>query len=154
MSRHEKIRLGDLLLQQRLISREQLDEALEIQRRSGRKLGRIMAENGFASDEEVSAAVAYQLQIPLVDLEKAHPAPDLARLLPEQLARRFRAVVVENQQDAFLVAMADPTDLFAYQEIRDDLGWNVKLAVASERGLGRYIDRTYRHAHDTPPAIH
>lgn len=154
MSRHEKVRLGDLLLQQRLISREQLDEALEIQRHSGRKLGRIMAESGFASDEEVSAAVAYQLQIPLVDLEKVHPDPGLARLLPELLARRFRAVVVENRQDAFLVAMADPTDLFAYQEIRDDLGWNVKLAVASERGLGRYIDRTYHHADDASPAIH
>ena len=154
MSRHEKIRLGDLLMQQRLISQDQLAEALEIQRRTGRKLGRVMAENGFASDEEVSAAVAYQLQIPLVDLEKVHPEPDLARLLPEQLARRFRAVVVENRQDAFLVAMADPTDLFAYQEIRDDLGWNVKVAVASERGLGHYIDRTYRHAGEAPPPVH
>jgi MSHA biogenesis protein MshE len=154
MTRHEKIRLGDLLMQQRLISQEQLTEALEKQRQSGRKLGRILAENGFASDDEVSAAIAHQLQIPLVDLERVHTDSDLARLLPEHLARRFRAVVVENRQNAFLVAMADPTDLFAYQEIRDDLGWNVDVAVASESSLGHYIDRTYRHAGEAPPPLH
>ncbi len=154
MARHEKTRLGDLLMQQGLISQDQLAEALEKQRRSGRKLGRVLAENGFASDDEVSAALAYQLQVPLVDLGQVHADPELARLLPERLARRFRAVVVENRPDAFLVAMADPTDLFAYQEIRDDLGWHVDVAVASESSLGHYIDRTYRPAGEAGPPVH
>ena len=154
MARQERIRLGDLMLQQQLISREQLSEALEKQRQSGRKLGRVLAENGFATDEEVSAAIAHQMQIPLVDLDQVHADPELVRLLPERLARRFRAALVETRPDAFLVAMADPTDLFAYHEIRDDLGWNVEVAVANESGLGHYIDRAYRHTEATPPPLH
>ncbi len=151
---HERTRLGDLLLQQQLISQAQLAEALTMQRQSGRKLGRVLAENGFASDREISATIALQLQLPLVDLEDIQVEPELARLLPESLARRFRAVVVENQPNAFLVAMADPTDLMAYHEIRDDLGWNVAVAVASESDLAQYIDRIYRHSGEPMPQIH
>ena len=72
MARPEKIRLGDLLVQQKLISQEQLAEALEKQKLSGRKLGRVLVENGFVTEEETSAAIAQQLQIPLVDLKHAY----------------------------------------------------------------------------------
>jgi MSHA biogenesis protein MshE len=148
MARPEKIRLGDLLVQQRLISQEQLMEALEKQKQSGRKLGRVLVENGFVTEEEISAAIAHQLQIPMVDLKQAHARPEVVRLLPEQMARRFRAVVLENREDAVLVAMADPTDLFAFDEIIHNLGRDVELAVASESGLVHYIDRVYRRTEE------
>ena len=144
MARPEKIRLGDLLVQQRLISQEQLMEALEKQKKSGRKLGRVLVENGFVTEEEISGAIAHQLQIPMVDLKQANARPEVVRLLPEQLARRFRAVVLENREDDVLVAMADPTDLFAFDEIQHNIGRDVHLAVASESAIAHFIDRAYR----------
>ncbi|MEW6676822.1 MAG: GspE/PulE family protein [Pseudomonadota bacterium] len=148
MARPEKIRLGDLLVQQRLISQEQLLEALDKQKQSGRKLGRVLVENGFVTEDEISGAIAHQLNIPTVDLQRTHPRPEVVRLLPEQMARRFRAVVLENREDAVRVAMADPTDLFAFDEIQHNLGRDIELVVASESALGHYIDRVYRRTEE------
>jgi MSHA biogenesis protein MshE len=148
MARPEKIRLGDLLVQQRLISQEQLLEALDKQKQSGRKLGRVLVENGFVTEDEISGAIAHQLNIPTVDLQRTHPRPEVVRLLPEQMARRFRAVVLESRDDAVRVAMADPTDLFAFDEIQHNLGRDIELVVASESALGHYIDRVYRRTEE------
>ena len=146
MARPEKIRLGDLLVQQKLLSQEQLGVALEKQKASGRKLGRVLVENGFVSEDEISGAIARQLNIPLLDLRHVHVRPETVRLLPEQLARRFRAVVVELKDDKVRVAMADPTDLFAYDEIVHHLKREVAVAVANEGSLAQFIDLIYRRS--------
>src|SRR3989339_801093 len=104
MARPEKIRLGDLLVQQKLISQEQLSAALEKQRLSGRKLGRVLIENSYVTEDEISGAIARQLNIPFLDLRQIHVRPEIVRLLPEQLARRFRAIVLEQRENKVLVA--------------------------------------------------
>jgi len=148
MARPEKIRLGDLLVQQKLLSQEQLGIALEKQKASGRKLGRVLVENAFVTEDEISGAIARQLDIPLLDLRQAHVRPETVRLLPEQLARRFRAVVVEVRDDKVRVAMADPTDLFAYDEIVQHLKREVEVAVANEGSLAQFIDLIYRRSEE------
>jgi MSHA biogenesis protein MshE len=148
MARPEKIRLGDLLVQQKLISQEQLSEALEKQRQSGRKLGRVLVENGFVTEDEISGAIARQLHIPFLDLRQVHVRPEIVRLLPEQLARRFRAIVLEQRESKVLVAMADPTDLFAFDEIINHLNREVELAVVNEGTLVQFIDRVYRRTEE------
>ncbi|MDD5390597.1 MAG: GspE/PulE family protein [Gallionellaceae bacterium] len=148
MARPEKIRLGDLLVQQKLLSQEQLGIALEKQKASGRKLGRVLVENAFVTEDEISGAIARQLDIPLLDLRQAHVRPETVRLLPEQLARRFRAVVVEIKDDKVRVAMADPTDLFAYDEIVQHLKREVEVAVANEGSLAQFIDLIYRRSEE------
>jgi MSHA biogenesis protein MshE len=144
MARPDKIRLGDLLIGQKLISQEQLANALERQKQSGRKLGRVLVENGYVTEDEISGAIARQLNIPLIDLRQANVRPEVVRLLPEQLARRFRAIALETRGDAVLLAMADPTDLFAYDELQHHLNRRVELAVAGEGALAQFIDRVYR----------
>ncbi|MDO9224935.1 MAG: GspE/PulE family protein [Pseudomonadota bacterium] len=148
MARPEKIRLGDLLVQQKLLSQEQLGTALEKQKASGRKLGRVLVEHGFVTEDEISGAIARQLNIPLLDLRHVHVRPETVRLLPEQLARRFRAVVVEIKDDKVRVAMADPTDLFAYDEIVNHLKREVTVAVANEGSLAQFIDLIYRRSEE------
>ncbi len=148
MARPEKIRLGDLLVQQKLLSQEQLGVALEKQKASGRKLGRVLVENAFVTEDEISGAIARQLDIPLLDLRQAHVRPETVRLLPEQMARRFRAVVVELKDDKIRVAMADPTDLFAYDEIVHHLKREVEVAVANEGALSQFIDLIYRRSEE------
>ena len=146
MARPEKIRLGDLLVQQKLISQEQLATALEKQKASGRKLGRVLVESAFVTEDEISGAIARQLDIPVLDLRQIHVRPETVRLLPEQLARRFRAVVVELKDEKVRVAMADPTDLFAYDEIVNHLKREVDVSVANEGSLAQFIDLIYRRS--------
>ena len=148
MARPEKIRLGEILVQQGLLLPEQLTQALQEQERSGRKLGRIFVDSGFVTEDQISEAIARQLQIPFVDLKFSNTEPDTIRKLPEALARRFRALVLEDRGDAYLVGMADPTDLFAYDEIARILRKETLLAVVSGSHVLQIIDRTYRRTEE------
>jgi MSHA biogenesis protein MshE len=144
MPRPEKIRLGEILLQQGLLTEQQLKDALDEQKKSGRKLGRVFVDQGFVSEEQISNALARQLQVPYVNLKHFTVKPEVANRLPETQARRFRAMVLEEGAGGFRVAMADPTDLFAYDEISRFLKRDIQLVVVTESLLLQTIDRVYR----------
>ena len=148
MARPEKIRLGDLLVQQKLISQDQLQFALEQQKRSGRKLGRVLVDNAFVTEENISEALARQLNIPYINLKYYNINLEQVRLLPENQARRFRAIVLEERNGALLVGMADPTDLFAFDEIARIVKCNIDVAVVTEGQLLESIDRGYRRTEE------
>ena len=144
MPRPEKVRLGEILLQQGLLTEQQLKLALDEQRKSGRKLGRVFVDKGFVSEEQISTALAKQLQVPYVNLKHFPLKPEVAMRLPETQARRFRAMVLEDADAFYRVAMADPTDLFAFDEIARVLKRDIQLAVVTESLLLQTIDRVYR----------
>ncbi|OGA34387.1 MAG: MSHA biogenesis protein MshE, partial [Betaproteobacteria bacterium RIFCSPLOWO2_12_FULL_62_13b] len=144
MARPEKVRIGNLLVQEKLISQEQLSLALEQQKRSGRKLGRVLIENGFATEEGISETLAKQLKIPYLNLKYYNINLQVARMLPEMQARRFRALLLEDKGNAYLVAMADPTDLFAFDEIVRLLKRDIELVLVNENQVLETIDRIYR----------
>ena len=144
MARPEKIRLGEILVQQKLLSEEQLQFSLGEQKRTGRKLGRVFIENGFVTEEQISSALAKQLNIPYINLKFYNIRPEVVRLLPETQARRFRAIALEDRGDALLIGMADPTDLFAYDEISRSVKRSIELAVVNEGELLQTVDRIYR----------
>jgi len=144
MARPEKVRLGEILVQQKLLSEEQLQFALGEQKRTGRKLGRVFVENGLVSEEQIAGALASQLHIPYVNLKFYNADRETVRLLPETQARRFRAIPLEERNGALLVGMADPTDLFAYDEIVRLVRRDITLAVVNESELLQTIDHVYR----------
>jgi MSHA biogenesis protein MshE len=144
MPRPEKIRLGEILVQQKLLSEEQLQFSLGEQKRTGRKLGRVFIENGFVTEDEISGALAKQLNIPYINLKFYNLVPNIVRLLAETQARRFRAIVLEDRGASLLIGMADPTDLFAYDEIARSTRRMIELAVVNEGELLQTIDRIYR----------
>ena len=148
MGRPEKIRLGEILLQQKLLTDEQLKAALDEQKRSGRKLGRIFIDSGFLTEDQIGGALARQLQVPFINLKHFNIKPEVATRLPETLARRFRAIVLEDTGTYFRVGMADPSDLFAYDEINRVLKRDIQLAVVSESALLQNIDRVYRRTEE------
>lgn len=148
MARPEKVRLGEILVQQKLLSEEQLIFALSEQKRTGRKLGRVFVENAFVSEEQISGALAKQLNIPYINLKFYNTNPAVVRMLPETQARRFRAIILEEKPLSLLVGMADPTDLFAYDEISRSLKRAIELAVVNETELLQTIDRTYRRTEE------
>ena len=144
MARPEKVRIGNLLVQEKLISQEQLALVLEQQKRSGRKLGSVLVENGFATEEDISKTLAKQLKIPYLNLKHYSINLQLARTLPEMQARRFRALLLEDKGSTYLVAMADPTDLFAYDEITRLLKREIELVLVNENQVLESLDRIYR----------
>ena len=148
MGRPEKIRLGEILLQQKLLTEDKLKAALDEQKRSGRKLGRIFIDAGYVTEEQIGSALARQLQVPYINLKHFNISPEVATRLPETLARRFRAIVLEDTGAVYRVGMADPTDLSAYDEINRVLKRDIQLAVVSETLLLQTIDRMYRRTEE------
>jgi MSHA biogenesis protein MshE len=148
MALRNKIRLGDLLVQDDLINQQQLDTALAEQKRSGRKLGATLIELSYVTEDQVLDSLARQLNLERVDLSRYEFDPETVRMLPETQARRFRAVVLADQGDALLVGMADPTDIFSSDELARHLKRSVRHAVVSETQLVRMLDRIYRRTEE------
>jgi len=144
MARPEKVRLGELLVKQGLLSDAQLKTALDEQKSTGRKLGRVVVDTGMVTEDQISEALAKQLAIPFVNLKYYNTKPDVVRLLPEAQARRFRAIVLEDRGNNILVGLTDPTDLFAYDEIARVTKREIDLAVVNEQAVLAAIDRVYR----------
>jgi MSHA biogenesis protein MshE len=148
MARPEKIRLGDLLIQQGLLTDEQLKLALDEQKRTGRKLGRIFVDSAYVTEEAISKALAGQLQSPFIDLKGFTPKPALIKLLPEAQARRFRVLILEERGGRLLTGFADPTDLSAYDEVSRVTHREIEMAVVMESQLLALVDRVYRRTEE------
>ena len=112
-----KIRLGDLLVENKILSETNLTAALAEQKKTGRKLGRVLIDNGYVDEEAMLRVLSGQLGIPYVDLSTFELNPDLVKLLPETDARRFRALVLKETADGLMVGMGDPTDIFSYDAL-------------------------------------
>jgi len=146
--RPAKLRLGDVLVQQRLISQEQLLQTLALQKQTGKKMGRLLIETGLITEELLANGLARQLRIPFVNLKTFPFRSELVKLLPESAARRFRALVLEDKGDDLLVAVSDPLDLFAYDELSKLLKRNIAMAAVPESQLALAFDRLYRRTEE------
>lgn len=144
MSAPQKFRLGDVLIAQGLITQDQLGEALAEQKKSGRKLGRLLSDLGFVGEDKVSEVVAQQMKIPFINLRKREVDAELVRRLPEAQARRFRAIVLDERDGTLMVGFADPTDIFAQDEVTRLLRVPVEPVAVTERLLLAAIDRIYQ----------
>jgi MSHA biogenesis protein MshE len=140
----KKIRIGDLLVQNRVITHEQLLSALAEQKKTGRKLGRTLIDLNFIKETDLLNFLSRQLQIPFLDISRHPRSPDTVKVLPESLARRFRVMLLENNVNDVLLAMADPTDLMALDELARVLKKTIRAAVVRESDLLAAIDQSYR----------
>ncbi|MDO9236745.1 MAG: ATPase, T2SS/T4P/T4SS family [Aquabacterium sp.] len=143
MSRPQRIRIGDLLVQDKLISDEQLKQALDEQRSSGRKLGQVLVDHAWITEAQIAKAVARQLRAPYIDLAHFPLRPDLAQMLPEPHARRLRAIVLDDPSGSLMVGMSDPTDIYGFDEIGRLLKRSVDLAVITDTHLNAALSRVY-----------
>jgi MSHA biogenesis protein MshE len=142
--RRRRVRVGELLLERKLITEEQLKNALAEQKRTGRKLGRVLSDLGYVSEQAFHEELARHLQIPFVDVRRLQLVPSTVRLLPEVHARRFRALVLQADTNGLLVGMADPTDLFAYDELATRLKQPLRIALVKDADLMQVMDAVYR----------
>jgi len=142
----KRVRIGDLLVEHKIISEAQLQQALAEQKKTGRKLGRVLVESGFVGEDQLLELLSEQLDIPYVDLSRFELNPELVGRLPETYARRYRALVLKDTASGLLVGMGDPTDIFAFDELARILKTSMQIACVKESDLLQNIDRLYHHA--------
>lgn len=144
-----KMRLGDLLVHENIISSEQLDNALAAQRTSGRKLGDTLIDLGFIGEPQLLRFLAQQLNIPFLDITQRRIDPEQAQLIPETYARRYRALVLEADDDEVLLGMSDPTDLGGLDQLGPLVApRTIELAIVQENQMLEAFDSVYRRTQD------
>ncbi|MDH3645804.1 MAG: GspE/PulE family protein [Gammaproteobacteria bacterium] len=141
----KRIRLGDLLKSEGIITEAQLQEALARQKQTGQKLGRALTDLGVISEQDLHVLLSKHLGIDYLELANLQLDSAVVGLLPEAQARRYRALVLHKDKRGLLVGMADPSDLFAYDEISRAVGQPIRVALISESELLRTIDVLYRN---------
>lgn len=138
-------RLGDLLVEESVISQEQLDTALGSQKNTGRKLGDTLIRLGFLTEQKMLTFLSQQLGLPLIDLSRAQIDIEAVQVLPEVHARRLRALVIGRNGNILRIAMSDPADLAAQESLLTQLNnYSLEFVVASEKQLISCFDRFYR----------
>lgn len=144
----QKVRIGDLLVQSGVITEDQLRTALDRQKQVGQRLGRVLIELGYVEEDQFLSFLSQQLQIPFIDLKRFNFDVTLIHQLPENYARRYRAIVLSEENGQLIVGMADPMDIFAYDELERILEQTVQQAVVRESELLNTLDLVYRRTEE------
>ena len=150
-----KMRLGDLLVHEGIISEQQLGRALAEQKQTGRKLGASLIDLAFLSEEQLLQFLAQQLKVSFLDITKLRIDPKAAQLLPEVHARRLRALVLEDRGSSVLLGMSDPADLSILDQIAPLLEPKViEIAVVRESQLIEAFNNLYRRTKEIESIAH
>lgn len=143
-----KMRLGDLLVHESVITEDQLKQALSAQRESGRKLGQALIDLGLVSEDGLLNFLSQQLNIPLLDISQKQISPNVIKLISEVQARRLKAIAIEDLGDKILIGMSDPADLSVVDTLAGILPKPVDLAIVREAQLYNAFDTYYRRTED------
>ena len=144
----KKVRLGDLLIEKKVITDKQLDDALKEQKTNRQRLGKLLVSLGYVDEKQLLILLAEQLQIEFIDLVRFKINTEAVNQLSEMNARRFRALVIDEAESDFLVVMADPTDLDKFDQLQEKLSKPIKLCVAIESEILSNIDNLYRSSNE------
>lgn len=144
----KKIRIGDILVELGFITLEQLQRALDVHKGEGLKLGDALIKLGYIDEVALGTALADQLKVPYIDLKHYPIKSEIIRKVPERIARRYKALLIDIVHGEYLVGMSDPTDLMAYDELQNIFGSKMRLAVVAESDVVRIIDLVYRRTED------
>jgi type IV pilus assembly protein PilB len=138
-----KKKLGEILVDSEVVSQEVLESALKRQRETGRKLGEVLVTDGFTTDEQIVDAVRKQLGIQLINLENININQDIINIIPEGLARKHEILPVDIINGQLLVAMSDPLNYFAIEEIKIATSYVVKTSIALRESIIHNLEKYY-----------
>lgn len=139
-----KIKLGNLLVAEQIVTQSQLDVALEEQRQTGEKLGDVLIRLGFINEVALTGFLAQQFKTPFLELKWYRLKPEVIREIPEHTARRCLAIPIDRVKGDFLVAISDPTDLATVDEISRILKKNIRFVAAKKQDILHVIDHVFR----------
>jgi len=137
------VRLGELLTKASLITQDQLKDALKVQKDTGSKLGETLIKLGFVSEEDITECLSQQFGVPSINLDHFEIDASVIKLINAEVARKYNILPVNKTGATITIAMADPTNVFAMDDIKFMTGYNVEPVVASELGIKAAIDNYY-----------
>ncbi|HUS18951.1 MAG TPA: type IV-A pilus assembly ATPase PilB [Terriglobales bacterium] len=138
-------RLGDLLVKEKVLTQEQLEQALKTQKDAGGKdrLGSVLVKLGFLSDEDVTNFLSRQYGVPAINLQYFEIDPAVVKLIPQETSKRYQILPLSRVGASLTIAMVDPTNVFAMDDIKFMTGFNIEPVVASESAIMEGIERAY-----------
>lgn len=144
----KKLRLGDVLVNSGVISAEDLEKGLDRQKGTGRKLGEVLVDEGFATEENIARALSNQLHYDMIELQNVEIEEDILKLVPVSVLKKYKVLPFEYSHDAMMlrVAMADPMDMTALDDINIITNMQVEPVVATTGAVMLAIDRYYGQA--------
>jgi type IV pilus assembly protein PilB len=137
-------RLGELLVRENLISLQQLQKAQEEQRRSGGRLGYQLTKLGFIEESELTSFLSKQYGVPSINLAEFEIDGEILKLVPREIAEKHLVIPVNRAGSSLIVAMSDPTNIYAIDDLKFVTGYNIEVVVASEAAIKSAIDRYYQ----------
>jgi type IV pilus assembly protein PilB len=137
------VRIGELLLKEKRITPEQLQQALAGQKANGGKLGYNLVKMGFVKDEEITALLSKQYGIPSINLAQFQIDPAVVKLVPAETAQKYQVIPLSRAGASLTIAMTDPTNVFAMDDIKFMTGYNVEPVVASEIAITEAVQKYY-----------
>ncbi|HAG51203.1 MAG: type II secretion system protein GspE [Deltaproteobacteria bacterium GWC2_42_51] len=137
-------RLGELLVREKLITPEQLKKAIEEQRTTGGRLGYNLAKLGYIKEKDLTTFLSRQYGIPAVDLATTEIDPEVIKLIPEDVANKYQVIPISRTGSTLVLAMADPSNIFAIDDIKFLTGYNIESVVASEASIKAAIEKYYQ----------
>src|SRR5205809_2519007 len=137
------VRIGELLLKEKRITAEQLQQALSAQKANGGKLGFNLVKLGFVKDEEITALLSKQYGVPSINLTQFEIDIAVIKLIPADTAQKYQIVPLSRSGATLTIAMTDPTNVFAMDDIKFMTGYNVEPVVASETAVIEAIQKYY-----------
>jgi type IV pilus assembly protein PilB len=136
-------RLGDLLVKEKIITPEQLEQATKAQKESNSRLGSALVKLGFLTDEDVTNFLSRQYGVPAINLSYFEIDPIVVKLIPFETAKRYQILPLSRVGSSLTIAMVDPTNVFAMDDIKFMTGFNIEPVVASESSIQAGIDKAY-----------
>jgi type IV pilus assembly protein PilB len=136
-------RLGDLLVKEKIITAEQLEQAVKVQKESNIRLGAALVKLGFLSDEDVTNFLSRQYGVPAINLSYFEIDPAVVKLIPFETAKRYQILPLSRVGASLTIAMVDPTNVFAMDDIKFMTGFNIEPVVASENSILEGIEKSY-----------
>src|SRR5712692_726615 len=137
------VRIGELLLKEKLITPEQLQQALTQQKANGGKLGYNLVKMGFVKDEQITTLLSKQYGVPSINLAQFKIDPTIVKLVPTETARKYQVIPLSRSGSTLTIAMTDPTNVFAMDDIKFMTGYTVEPVVASEVAITDAIEKYY-----------
>lgn len=138
-------KIGDILVDSGLITKEQLKAVLELQGKSSKKVGEMLIAQGFVSERDILEVLEFQLGIPHINPDRMYISPEIPRLISENLARRHVLIPIKKNGNVLTVVMADPLNIYACEDVQIATGCKVEVAIALSRDINSAIEQHYGH---------
>jgi type IV pilus assembly protein PilB len=143
VTKSSKQDMSELLIEEKLITERQLQKAIDQQKKTGEKLEKVLIQLNFLTEKDITEVMGKQMGVAFVDLDNQEIDPEMIKTIPEHLARRYKVVPVGQIGSKLSVAMADPLNVLAIDDIRLITGFDIQPMIATEAGITKVIDRNF-----------